>query len=456
MPSPRLRFVLRASATFAATLLALPAAADDNATAPPSAPDIRLFSGIELAVRPADALIPVIGIEGNRFVLDDDTHSRIYPSDAGSFSAHHRIKLSRTPLTIDRLQAVRSYTPEKDPVLQGMILHNEMAAQAQIKTAAAELKHFGGEASRAQNYRYAKVNSDARDAGQNQPHDGIGTAEEMAVATSEAFDELMTVHTEVATSLESTMADDLRSRGESAGDFDALDISFLLSTPTPVRDAYAVVIASVAEEGQTRPRSFYETIGDLGPKPRRVYLRRTGFKAGFTVENVTVHVYARGQELVSNLSAKNTPLTAEQTRDYLLLSYLSEHATESLPAQPVWSLAPPALLAAESASAFDRTVAINLDADGSLISIHDSRAAAETFAASIHDASTLRAGNPTKTGTFADSMRRSETSAVSLNQSARVPAHIVAALQDMYFLPALDGGEPVMSTTEINLATFFP
>ncbi len=418
---------------------------------------IRLFSGVELTVKPGDTPLPILSIEDNRFVLGDETHSRVYPVDAGSFSAQHAIKLSRTPLIIERLRAIRTYTPDTDPVMQGMIIQNEVAAQAQIKQAVAEQQRMDGEGKRAVQYPYAKANSDAAARGERMPYEFMPTVAELEADSAADLAALTEVYENLASTANSTVFDDLRSRAGDDEAFDALDMLFYIASPTPVRDAYVVIVAHIAEEGEKRLRTFYEAIGDLDPKPRRVYLRRAGFKPGFEVTDITVHVYARGQELVSNLSAKNTPLTAEQTRDFLLLTYLGENATESLAAQPVWSLVPPALLAAKSAAPFDRTVAVNIDADGRLISIHDSLADARAFVASIQDAKALRTRDTPKDApaSFAASVRLGDDT-IQPNQSQHVPAPIVAALQDMFFLPALDVGQPVVSTTELNLAAFFP
>ena len=101
---------------------------------------------------------------------------------------------------------------------------------------------------------------------------------------------------------------------------------------------------------------------------------------------------------------------------------------------------------------------VNIDADGSIISIHETEAEARTFLAQIHDEADFRTkSTPTKqSDSFAQSIRvTAEDSQVSLDQTGRVPPLIVAAVREMIFLPALNLGKPVTGTTMVNLADFF-
>ena len=194
----------------------------------------------------------------------------------------------------------------------------------------------------------------------------------------------------------------------------------------------------------------------IGPEPRKIRIRKTGFKPGFTIEDVKLHLYAYGKELATNLSERAVAMTREQAREFLLLSHIADHAVESVDPAPVWTLAPPALLAARSADAFNHPVVVNLDADGSVLSIHNSEAEARAYLAEIHDAADLRTKATTDGKSLTSSVRVTAGEAgVAFDQTGRLPPHVVDALREMIFLPALDLGTPVAATTRINLADFF-
>src|SRR5690606_12117781 len=83
-------------------------------------------------------------------------------------------------------------------------------------------------------------------------------------------------------------------------------------------------------------------------------------------------------------------MTREQAREFLLLSHISEHAVETLGPTPVWELAPPAVLAGKDPAAFNYRVVVNVDADGTVISIHDGEDEAKAFLDLVHEESALR------------------------------------------------------------------
>ena len=261
--------------------LAASDAPTDAAAAPPPPPAaVRLFAGIDLTVTPHDTRLPILDLRSHQLVVGDAAHSRLRPGNAGSFSALPAIKLSRAGLTITDLQAVRTFTPQNDEVMKGMIGQNELALHAMEQQALREMKHFEGEASRANLHAYAAANSRAIAAGERPPYEGVGTLESMAAEHQAAFGELAAGHDTHAAAMRDPLAADLTSRASGQADFDLLDLSFRLASPFPVHDAYVVVVATVREQGETELRTFYESVGRLDAQPRTVRLRRAGFQIG--------------------------------------------------------------------------------------------------------------------------------------------------------------------------------
>jgi hypothetical protein len=245
---------------------------------------------------------------------------------------------------------------------------------------------------------------------------------------------------------------------DAEGGHDVMELTFTVSSPDPIADAYVVIMGDIKQGEQEGTITFHHPVGAIGPEPRKVKVRKTGFQPGFTIEDVKLHVYAHGKELATNLSEKSVPLTRQQAREYLLLSHIAQNSLETVTPQPVWTLAPSALLAAKDGARFDYPVAVTIDADGAVLSIHNSETEARAFLAQIHDAADLRSkSTPDKASTtFADSVRVADQDAdVALDQTGRLPRHVVAAMEDMFFLPALDLGSPVAGTAKVNLAEFF-
>ncbi len=429
-------------------------------TTPTPTPTYPLFTGVEIVVRQGETPVPVLGIDQRTFVLGDATHSRVNPRDAGGFSAAHRVRVARAQVQIDELRPVRTYSPDNDPVMRGMLNQIDLTAHAQRQMMQQQEDRLWNDMALQGEYR---IGMEARrQAAENGGFIAPGTPDpevvrEKILAADAAFNAVHEAHAAAAASAGLSMME-LEGRAQGEESFDLLDLSFVLSSYQPIHDAYVVVLAAIKEgEAEEKVRTFYEAVGVLDDKPRRVRIRRAGFEPGFTVGEVKVHVYARGQELASNLSARRMELTEGAVREYLLLSHLGEHRGETLPAAPVWSLAPRALFAAESPAGFDQPIAVTIDADGRLLSIHDTVTEAKAFLGSIVNETEVRTRpvDAAAAKSFSESVRVGGGE-VAVNQSRRVPAELAAIVQEMFFVPALEEGEPVASATEINLAGFFP
>ena len=111
------------------------------------------------------------------------------------------------------------------------------------------------------------------------------------------------------------------------------------------------------------------------------------------------------------MSEKHYQLTYAEAKEFLQLSHQGENRGNSLPAQPAWSLAPPALLGNRDLETYDFDVTVDLDDRGTVVGIH-------------------------------------ETDLI-------VPDPVKALVREMTFVPALENGLPVASTLTINPADFY-
>lgn len=192
---------------------------------------------------------------------------------------------------------------------------------------------------------------------------------------------------------------------------DALDISFKISSPTPIADAYVFISIRVEREGKISDTSFYRHLSNIGPKPRKVRFTREGFPTGFEIKGTKVYLFSYGEEIATNLSEKHYQLTYEEAKEFLHLSHIGENRRETVPAKPAWSLAPKPLLASKDHQSFDFPLRVDLDAAGQVVAIG--------------------------------------------GDDSIVPAHVRALIQELTFFPALENGTPVASSLTINPADFY-
>jgi hypothetical protein len=422
----------------------------------------RLFVGVDLLVSQNNVKIPVENLSKRDAIVSPAHGDRISLKDVSTFSWARTTKISRSPITISDFEQDRAFSLANDKGMKYLQTQNHMAIYQQEKADGARMA--AGEATRIQGAaRQVQSNIErAENAGM--------TVDSRTIEAAQTFLDNSTADLLEANSAmdaqffesdsmigDPTFIDKMHGAAGEGGE-DVLELTFEISSLVPIAEAYIVVMGVVTQQEEEGIMTFHQVIGAIGPEPRNIKVRKTGFDPGFTIKDINVHVYTNGKEIATNRSEKNFALTREQAREYLLLTHIAQHKRETIGAQPVWTLAPPALLANKSGESFNYPVIVNVDADGSIISIHETETEAQTFLAQIHDEADIRSkSTPHKqSDSFAQSVRvAAEDSQVSVDQTSRVPPAIIAAISDMIFLPALDVGKPITGTTMVNLADFF-
>ena len=434
------------------------------------AKDYRLFVGVDLLVPQEGAPLPVESLKRRQAIVIRDNHLDQVPlTEIGAFSWAHSTKVSRAPVTIDGLQSERAFTLKNDAAMKWMNAQNNITAYQQERAAytqmeAAMADRLSAAPARANQIFAANERAAGRQLiGNASGPQGDGQAGITSLATTdwateaqEAF-ELNLDQLDAAS--DTTVFADKTLGAMTDARYDVMELKFAISSREPIADAYVVIMGSIKlpDEETDGVVTFHHNVGRVGPEPRKITVRKTGFPPGFDINEVKLHVYAHGKELGTNLSEKNIAMTRQQAREFLLLSHLSEHALETVAPEPVWELMPSALLAAEDREAFNYSVVVNIDADGSVISIHQNENDARAFLDAVVDESKLRTRStaPSSFDGMVDSVRIADRTDINLDQTGRLPADVSAAIADMVFLPALDIGAPVAGMTSVNLADFF-
>src|SRR5690606_11046771 len=112
--------------------------------------------------------------------------------------------------------------------------------------------------------------------------------------------------------------------------------------------------------------TFHHPVGRLDLTPRKVRILQAGLPAGFELIDTDIYLFNRGEEIATNLSERRIDLTLEEVRQYLMLDHVANHRNETLPARPVWSIAPAGLWAAEDRATYDFNIAVDIDENGHL------------------------------------------------------------------------------------------
>jgi hypothetical protein len=234
-------------------------------------------------------------------------------------------------------------------------------------------------------------------------------------ASGDAFNDLnreLTNFSEIASKMTDTgaLTDDVDQR-KVDGEPTALLITAKISSPVRITDAYLVGVARIStKESVSSDVLFFDRVPVIDQKPRRIRVIKEGLPVEFEVKDVKIHVYRNGQEFVTDHSDKQFALTREEAREYLALERSGSHRGESLPPEPAWALVPPVMLAHDRPADFDYPLTVNVDASGRVTAIDDTTIA---------------------------------------------PPAIKAAVEDLFFLPALENGIPVAGVAKVNLKDFF-
>lgn len=355
----------------------------------------HLFVGAELFIQQGEDLVTVERIRGDAARIQSPTPDYISLRKTGGIHWRLITKVSAVKAEIEKFDAAPYSSQEMRDFADQAATQSYLATQQDMATAS-------------QSQLQSRSEGLSGAAASNDPEVRIPAQQEMATIESS-----MAEVSDNISALDSIMeSSQLGDFGESDRyDPDSLDISFRISSPTPLAECYVFISMRVAREGKITDTSFYRHLSNIGPKPRKVRFTHEGFPTGFEIKDTKVYLFSYGEEIATNLSEKHYQLTYDEAKEFLQLSHIGEHRRETIPAQPAWSLAPPSLLSARDHQSFDYPIQVDLDANGKLLNIREN------------------------------------------NQI--VPETVRDLLTELTFIPALENGTPVPSTLTINPADFY-
>lgn len=357
-------------------------------------PEYRLFVGVDIKILHEDDFGIVTNFSRSIAQIDGSEDALVDVRNASRVRFEPTTKVGRSPIKIGKIETTRAFSARNDPRRQWASRQAQIQAYQQDQSSA-QVSILGN----AIQYAGTGIATDDGDG---------GTFYNPAIATADA--QLAAFEADTVALTDDQFYAQRGREAEESGQEDALIVEAMMSSPHPISDAYVVGIARVQKDGVQNDIIFFDDLGQLGPAPRKVRVRKDGLPADLEVLEVNLHVFREGQELVSDQSDKQFGLTRDETLEYVTLAHTSSHRGQTLAAQPVWSLAPAELFAAKDPDRFDYALRVSIDARGSVASI---------------------------------------------DENAILPDHIRSIVEDLVFTPALANGMAVASEASFNLRDFF-
>lgn len=346
-----------------------------------------LFVGVDFDVQQQQQFYRVRDVVGGSFIVDAKGQELHIPMRDWSVRLRiaESLKLADTAVTIADLKSERTYTAAADPVrkwsretgasdLTADAVHNDEAQQTLSWTL--EVAND------------TTMNGFTRAAAAAQTPGLQGAA----VSAAQSYGQAVTA---ASSDQYDSGASTLKMQEELAKkQFDAMEVSFAVSSPRPLTDAYVVVMARYHDPQQPKDTArnwiYAESLGTVNEQPRRVHVLQGGFPPGFELENVSVHLFDHGRETASNVAARRIELTRDEAFQFMVVDYFSTHKDATLPPSLAMGRLSAAMRAGLSAGELGQTYFVKVNKDGL------------PRGAFLDEACTRRAGDAALDAVFAD------------------------------------------------------
>jgi hypothetical protein len=351
-----------------------------------SAKPYVLFMGADLDVQRDKKFHRVEDVVGSELKIKIGQKEFFVPTRNRStgLKVSHSLKLTGEVAQLDGLEAGPSYTPANDPRLK---FARESGA--------------AGGAAAVQDQAYGRMIAKGMDmavAGQNAEY-AKGSSFEAAAAKAyedeqvkfqQAMDQAGAASDMMRSSQFNTAqyADEMQ-RALAEGNYDAMEVSFKISSPVELDDPYMVILFKFqprdAKPGEESMLIHAESLDPIGPKPKYIRVRQGGLPRGFKFLESKVHIFNRGEEVATNTSAKRVELSREEAQQYLLIEHLGANKDATVPAAVVAGTLPRTRLKTLSLDRINRTYYARIGPDGAVRGLY----ADESCHVQIDDADTF-------------------------------------------------------------------
>jgi len=377
----------------------------------------RLYMGLDLSIVAKGKQFPVQDIQNNSYVINGPQGRVVIPAQDTQFQlkTEEELKLGTTLAQFDKFSLERAYTPGRDPMQkfqEAARVANYSASSVDSADAAVRAAETGlGLASGG----LAQLGADALPeakapwlAQQASAQAQVASAEALQ-SSAQAMDRTEAFST---TASSNRMTSDL-----GAEEFDALAVTFEVSSPRPLGNPYVVILMRFLE-AKNRPETarvwvYAEKLPGINEHPRSFRIMRGGFPPGYQIESYHVHLYDAdvGSEIATSLSRKQVALTADEAFEYSVIQHIGTNRDKTkspIKAKGFWPADLPRRL---SPGALDRRLYVKVGKDGMVLGLFDDEACSRP----VND------------------------------------AELTAVVPELRFLPALEKGKPVVGVAALKL-----
>jgi hypothetical protein len=371
-----------------------------------------LFMGADLAVQREKRFHRVEDVVGSELKIRIGKREFFVPTRnrSTSLKVDSSLKLAHGSVTLDGLESGPAYTPGNDPVRKMIAASGAAGGAAAVQDLA-----YGRMISLSINMAMAGQSATASE---NSPSAG-STAAAYADAQKQYESSL-----QQAASVSGTMGSSQYDTSQhvnkmyqelAEGNYDAMEASFKISSPVELDDPHMIVLFRFQERdakpGEMGMLIHAEAIDPIGPKPKYIRVRESGLPRGFKYLNSEVHIYNRGEEVATNASTKRVELTRAEAQQYIVIDHIGTNKGATVAASAARGTFPRELRRDLTLDQLNRIFYAKVSADGGLL------------------------------GAYAD-----EGCNLKLDDSATL-----AALEQVFFKPALVKGKPVEGTARVQL-----
>lgn len=167
--------------------------------------------------------------------------------------------------------------------------------------------------------------------------------------------------------------DNTKSAGEGLGPattrgLDALNVDFTISSAKPLYNPYIVTMTRFhpngAKPGVVQNHIYAEALNPIGVQPLRVHIVEEGFPYDYEVVDFQLHIYNRGVEVATSISADKVDLTRDEAFEYVKMEYVSAHHSSTLPPVPAMGRLPSELPARLAAGDYGNSFYVRVSKEG--------------------------------------------------------------------------------------------
>jgi hypothetical protein len=324
-----------------------------------------LFMGLDLSIENQNAFHRVKDVSGDSFVITTNAAPVFLPTNRVSHNlkVSKALKLTSVSASITNFTSGRAYTVTNNPRMQRLKEMN-MAVSALEANQALAIDRAAA-ISQEQPGIYAGIDDVS----------GSGAAAQLAAEdrAAKAFDDAMVKYNTSSILANSNLVMGSFYEGQAQGDlaqelFDAIEAEFELSAETPLNNPYMLLVAKFREPkappSSARNWIYAKSLDPIGSTPVKFKILKGGFPRGYTLDDFSVHLYNRGEEVATNISAKRVPLTRDEAFEYVKIQYVSSHKGATLPATPAMGKLPTDLHARLSGGQFNREYYVKVSKEG--------------------------------------------------------------------------------------------